>query len=55
MAVPTLPRSRAPHRAWRILPRPLTRAAGELTPTLKVRRAAVVAQFHELVQEMYAA
>ncbi len=41
-------------RAWRILPRELTVAGGELTPTLKVKRAVVVEHFEDLVEEMYA-
>jgi long-chain acyl-CoA synthetase len=41
-------------RAWRILPRELTVAGGELTPTLKVRRSVVVERFADLVDEMYA-
>jgi long-chain acyl-CoA synthetase len=41
-------------KAWRILPRELTIASGELTPTLKVRREVVTGRFRELVDEMYA-
>jgi long-chain acyl-CoA synthetase len=41
-------------KAWRILPRELTIAAGELTPTLKVKRDVVTARFGLLVEEMYA-
>ena len=41
-------------KKWRILPRDLTIAAGEMTPTLKVRRKAVGDQYHELIEEMYA-
>jgi long-chain acyl-CoA synthetase len=41
-------------KAWRLLPRDLTIVGGELTPTLKVRRAVVTGRFHELVEEMYA-
>jgi long-chain acyl-CoA synthetase len=40
-------------KAWRILPRELTVAGGELTPTLKVKRATVIARFGDLVEEMY--
>jgi long-chain acyl-CoA synthetase len=38
----------------RILPRDLTIAAGEMTPTLKVRRAAVNEQYRDVIEEMYA-
>jgi long-chain acyl-CoA synthetase len=41
-------------KAWRILPRELTVASGELTPTLKVKRSVVIARFGDLVEEMYA-
>ncbi len=41
-------------KAWRILPRALTVASGELTPTLKVKRPVVIARFGDLVEEMYA-
>jgi long-chain acyl-CoA synthetase len=41
-------------RDWRILPRELTVAGGELTPTLKVKRGVVVERFADLVDEMYA-
>jgi long-chain acyl-CoA synthetase len=41
-------------RHWRILPQDLTMEAGHLTPTLKVRREAVVAANRDLVEEMYA-
>jgi long-chain acyl-CoA synthetase len=41
-------------RAWRLLPRDLTVAAGELTPTLKVKREVVVAEYTDLVEAMYA-
>jgi long-chain acyl-CoA synthetase len=41
-------------RAWRVLPRELTVAGGELTPTLKVKRDVVIARFGDLVDEMYA-
>jgi long-chain acyl-CoA synthetase len=55
-AVERLNADRAPAerlKAWRILPRELTVAGGELTPTLKVKRAVVVERFRELVEEMY--
>jgi long-chain acyl-CoA synthetase len=41
-------------RRWRLLPHDLTVAGQELTPTLKVRRELVIAEFPELVEEMYA-
>jgi long-chain acyl-CoA synthetase len=41
-------------RRWRLLPRDLTVADGDLTPTLKVRREVVTAAHHELIDEMYA-
>jgi long-chain acyl-CoA synthetase len=41
-------------KAWRVLPRELTVAGGELTPTLKVKRAVVIDRFGDLVDEMYA-
>jgi long-chain acyl-CoA synthetase len=56
-AVDRLNAERAPAeriKAWRILPRELTVAGGELTPTLKVKRAVVMATFNDLIEEMYA-
>ena len=48
-------RSRAEQiKDWRILPRELTIAGGELTPTLKVKRDVVLRRFADLVEEMYA-
>jgi long-chain acyl-CoA synthetase len=41
-------------KAWRILPRDLTVADDELTPTLKVKRGVVLQRFADLVEEMYA-
>jgi len=41
-------------RAWRLLPRPLTIADGELTPTLKVKRRKVEQHFSTLIESMYA-
>jgi long-chain acyl-CoA synthetase len=56
-AVERLNGQRAPAeriRAWRILPRDLTVADDELTPTLKVKRGVVLERFGDLVEEMYA-
>jgi len=41
-------------RRWRLLPRDLTLADDELTPTLKVKRDRVTAEFADLIDEMYA-
>jgi len=41
-------------KTWRILPRDLTIAEGELTPTLKVRRSVVIDHYAHLVEEIYA-
>jgi long-chain acyl-CoA synthetase len=38
----------------KLLPRPLSIEQGELTPTLKVKRAKVSEHFKELIEEMYA-
>jgi hypothetical protein len=56
-AVERLNAERAPAeriKAWRIMPRELTVAGGELTPTMKVKRTAVMERFGDLVEEMYA-
>jgi len=41
-------------RRFRILPRSLSVAGGELTPTLKVRRSAVQERYRPLIEAMYA-
>lgn len=41
-------------RRFRILPRSLSVAGGELTPTLKVRRTAVQERYRPLIEAMYA-
>lgn len=41
-------------KRWRVLPRDLTVADGELTPTMKVKREAVTTRFERLIEEMYA-
>jgi long-chain acyl-CoA synthetase len=40
-------------RTFAVLPRDLTIASGELTPTLKVRRIMVVKTYEHVVEEMY--
>ncbi|MEW6338836.1 MAG: AMP-dependent synthetase/ligase [Acidobacteriota bacterium] len=42
-------------KKFRVLPRPLTVADGDLTPTLKVKRRVVEKVFAPLIDEMYAA
>jgi long-chain acyl-CoA synthetase len=41
-------------KAWRLIPGELSVAAGELTPTLKVKRDVVGARYAALIEEMYA-
>ena len=41
-------------RKYRILPHELTIAAGEMTPTLKVKRNMVYDAYQGLIDEMYA-
>lgn len=40
-------------KAWRLLPRELSVASGELTPTFKVKRDVATKLFADLVEEMY--
>jgi long-chain acyl-CoA synthetase len=40
-------------RTFRILPRDLTIAGGELTPTLKVKRAAVAEEYAAMIDDIY--
>ena len=41
-------------RKWAVLPHDLTIEAGELTPTLKVRRAIVAKAYEDVIEELYA-
>lgn len=40
-------------RTWRVLPRELSEAEGELTASLKVKRHAVMAHFDDVVRQIY--
>jgi long-chain acyl-CoA synthetase len=42
-------------RAWRVLANDFTLAAGELTPTLKVKRDVVTRRYGDVIDEMYSA
>ena len=47
----------APHeriRRFRILPRDFTEAAGELTPTLKIRRREISRRYEDVIESLYA-
>jgi len=37
-----------------LLPRPFSQEAGEITPTLKVRRRVIIEKYHDLIDAMYA-
>lgn len=39
---------------WRLLPEPLSLEAGELTPTMKVKRNVVCERYSDLIDTMYA-
>ena len=41
-------------RRWRLVPRDLSVAGGELTPTLKVKREVVTDRYRDLIDQMYA-
>ncbi|HEX9652976.1 MAG TPA: long-chain fatty acid--CoA ligase [bacterium] len=41
-------------RRFKLLPQPFTIEAGQLTPTMKVKRKAVEQEFAQLIEEMYA-
>ena len=41
-------------RAFRLVPREFTQEAGELTPTLKLKRRVLLARYAELIDEIYA-
>jgi long-chain acyl-CoA synthetase len=41
-------------RRWAILPRELTVEAGELTPSLKVRRRVIEQRYRDVLDELYA-
>ena len=54
MAAVNATRSRVENvRKYRILPHELTIAAGEMTPTLKVKRNMVYDAYEGLIDEMY--
>jgi long-chain acyl-CoA synthetase len=42
-------------KSWRLLPEAFTVEGGELTPTMKVRRAVVAERNGDMIEAMYAA